>query len=86
MLGVATGRFPLLLSGARSRLGLSRLPACPRGLLVSPCGLLVGFELTQLRLFAVLAGDLAAVIELPVAGPLQRRGKQGDGDHSADDD
>jgi hypothetical protein len=62
MLGMATGRFPFALSGARSRLGLSRLPACPRGLLVGACGLLVGFELTELRLFAVLAGDLAAVV------------------------
>jgi hypothetical protein len=62
MLGMVTGRFPFALSGARSRLGLSRLPACPRALFVSPCGLLVGFEVTQLRLFAVLAGDLVAVV------------------------
>jgi hypothetical protein len=61
MLGMATGRFPFALSGARSRLGLSRLPACPRALFVSQCALLFGFEATPLRLLAVLAGDLAAV-------------------------
>jgi hypothetical protein len=34
----------------------------------------------------VLAGDLAAVFELPLAAALQCHGKQGDYDHSANHD
>jgi hypothetical protein len=86
MLAVCACRFPLPLGRAGPLFGLGRLAARPGGLLIGGRSLLFRRQAAGGRLLAMLGCNLATILKLAVARPLQQHGKYGDHDHGDDDD